>query len=138
MWYFCYSEIGKGGSTVLKTDFRPQLVVRNKATDCIGVICRDLPGPLSCNGPDEVSVVYDGTTCASGTDYRELEIIGPENAVADLEKCGAGRGEETCIFLVVGSRGAECQRFGSLRWDLIFRTMNAKRNPDRLFPHCQF
>ncbi len=119
---------------MVKTDFRPQLVVRNKETGSIGVTCEDLPGPLSCNGPDEVSVVYDGTTVASGTDYRELEIVGPENAVTDLNKCGAGRGEEACIFLVVG---AGCQRFGDLRWDLIFRTMRAKRHPEKLFPKCQ-
>jgi len=122
---------------MLKTDFRPQLIVKNNKTGSIGVTCSDLPGPLSCNGPDEVSVVYEGTTCASGTDYRELVIVGPENAVADLHKCGAGRGEEACIFLVVGSNGAGCQRFGNLRWDLVFRTMSAKRHPDKLFPKCQ-
>ncbi|PIR02708.1 MAG: hypothetical protein CO031_02100 [Candidatus Nealsonbacteria bacterium CG_4_9_14_0_2_um_filter_37_38] len=122
---------------MLKTDFRPQLVVRNKETGSIGVTCRDLPGPLSCDGPDEVSVVYDGTTVALGTDYRAFEIMGPENAVADLNKCGTGKGEEACIFLVVGPDGAECQRFGNLRWDLIFRTMNAKRQPEKLFPKCQ-
>ena len=123
---------------MLETDFRPQLVVRNKETGSIGVTCRDLPGPLSCNGPGEVSVVYDGTTVALGTDCMDLKIIGPENAVADLDKCGAGKGEETCIFLVVRHNGAECQRFGSLRWDLIFRTMRAKRHPEKLFPKCQF
>lgn len=123
---------------MLKTDFRPKLVVRNKEIGSIGVTCRDLPGPLSCNGPDEISVVYDGTTVASGTDFRELEIVGPENAIADLHKCGAGKGEEACIFLVVGSNGAECQRFGDLRWNIIFRTMRAKRHPEKLFPKCQF
>ena len=120
-----------------KTDFQPQLIVKNKETGSIGVTCEDLSGPFSCNGPNEVSVVYDGTTYAMGTDYRKLEIIGPENAVADLIKCGAGKGEEACIFLVVGPKGAECQRFGSMRWDLVFRTMKAKRNPDKLFPNCQ-
>ena len=123
---------------MLKTDLRPKLVVRNKETSSMGVTCRDIPGPFSCNGPDEVSVVYDGTTVTSGTDYRVLEIVGPENAVADLNKCGAGRGEDACIFLVVGPNGAECQRFGDLRWDLVFRTMRAKRHPEKLFPKCQF
>ena len=123
---------------MLKTDFRPQLVVRNKATGSIGITCWDLPEPLSCIGPDQVSVVYNNTTVSVRTDYRKLQIIGPENAVADLDKCGAGKGEETCIFLVIGHNGAECQRFGSLRWDLIFRTMNVKRHPEKLFPKCQF
>ena len=120
-----------------KTDFLPKLVVRNKETGVIGVTCQDMPGPFSCNGPDEVSVVYDGTTVASGTDYRVLEIVGQENAVAGLNKCGAGKGEEACIFLVVGPN-AECQRFGDSRWDLVFRTMRAKRHPEKLFPKCQF
>lgn len=122
---------------MFQTDFQPKLVVRNKKTGFIGVTCRDLPGLLSCNGQDEVSVVYDGTTFASGTDYRLLEIVGSENAVADINKCGAGKGEEACIFLVVGSDGAKCERFGDMRWDIIFRTMRAKRHPEKLFPKCQ-
>lgn len=120
-----------------KEQFIPQTVVKNRNGQ-IGVVCNDLPGPLSCNGPEEVSVVYEGSTCEVGTDWKELEVVGPENAVADLKKCGAGRGEEACIFLVVGGNGAGCQRFGSLRWNLAFRTMNAKRNPDKLYPACQF
>jgi len=121
-----------------KQDFKPRLVVKNVHTNKIGVVCCDLSGMLSCNGPEEVSVVYDGTTCASGIDWKDLIIIRNEKATADLKKCDAGRGAEACIFLTVGARGAECERFGSLRWDLIFRTMNAKRNPEKLFPDCQF
>jgi len=121
-----------------KQDFKPRLVVKNVRTNEIGVTCDDLPGMLSCNGPEEVSVVYDGSTCTCGTDWRDLTILGNEEAKADLKKCGAGRGAEACIFLTVGPGGAECKRFGSLRWDLIFRTMNAKRNPEKLYPACQF
>ena len=121
-----------------KKDFLPKLVVKNKETGFIGVTCCDLPVPLSCNGPDEVNVVYDDTDVALGTDYRLLEIVGTEKAVANLKRCGAGKGEEVCIFLAVGSDGAECERFGDLRWDIIFRTMEAKRHPEKLFPKCQF
>jgi hypothetical protein len=122
---------------MLKTDFRPGLVVRNRRTNSIGVTCPNLPGVLNCNGPDEVSVVYDGTTVAVGTDYRLLEIIREENAVADLKKCGAGRGKDACIFLVVAPNGAKCERFGELRWNLIFKTREAKREPKEFFPKCQ-
>jgi len=54
----------------------------------------------------------------------------------DPIKCGAGRGEECCIFLTAGSKGFECERFGSLRDMLISRTMNAKRNPEEPYPQC--
>lgn len=87
---------------------------------------------------NEVSVVYDGDSVAIGTDWNKLEIVGPENAVADLQKCGAGKGEECCIFLVIdGPRGCRCQRFGEMRWSLLFKTINAKRNPKELFSRCQ-
>jgi len=120
-----------------KTDFHPQLIVKNTKTGDQGVTCPNLPGMMDCNGPDEISVVYEGSTVAHGTDFRELEIIGPENAIADLTKCGAGEGENACIFCVVASTGAACERFGKLRWDLTFRTMNAKREPTKSFPDCQ-
>lgn len=118
-------------------DFRPQLIVKNKKTGEIGVTCDDLPGFLSCNGPDEISVVYNGTTVASGTDYRVLEIIGPENAIADFGKCGVGNSEGACIFLTVEPDGIKCQRFGDLRWNLFLREMKSKRHPKELFPGCQ-
>lgn len=120
-----------------KTDFHPQLIVKNKETGGVGVTCDDLPGLLNCNGPDEISVVYDGTIIASGTDYRVLEIIGQENAIADLHKCGAGKGEECCIFLTFDPNGIKCQRFGDLRWSLVFLKMNSKRCPKEPFPRCQ-
>jgi len=121
-----------------KRDFKSGLIVKNVSTGQIGVTCNDLPGMLSCNGPEEVTVIYDGSSCGSGTDWKKLTIIGKEEAKADLKKCGAGRGAEACIFLTVRSGGVKCERFSSLRWDLIFRTMNAKRNPEKLFPACQF
>ena len=122
---------------MIKTDFPPKLIVKNKETGFIGVTCQDILGPFSCNLPDEISVVYDGTAIALGTDYRLLEILSPENAVADINKCGGGKNEEACIFLVIGHDGAKCQRFGDLRWNLILRTMRAKRHPEKLLPKCQ-
>ena len=120
-----------------KFNFRPKTVVKRKSDDLIGVVCPDLPGMLNCNGPDEVGVVFGGQTAAFGTDWSKLEVIGPEDAVADPDKCGAGKGDECCIFLVVGSEGFSCARFGSLHWDLQFRRMEAKRHPNKLFPNCQ-
>lgn len=119
-----------------RADFIPQTIVQH-ITGRKGVVVPDLPGPLNCNGPEEVGVVYEGAVSFTGTDYKNLTIIGPENAVADLEKCGAGRGPECCKFLVVGMGGPECQRFGTLRWTLVFKTMKAEREPTEPYPLCQ-
>ena len=115
-----------------------QMRVKNTKTNMVGTTCPDMSGMLACNGPGEVSVVYDGDGYANGTQETVLEVIGPENAVPLAEKCGAGKGEECCIFLVMGAKGFECERFGSLRWDLMFRSrsMSAKREPKEPFPHC--
>lgn len=113
-----------------------QTVVRNKKSGSVGVVCPDFCGVLSCCTDDEVPVVYEGTSVPCGTSFDQLEIVGPENAVADLKKCGAGEGENCCIFLTVADR-PQCQRFGDLRWSLVFRNMSAKRNPAKLFPDCQ-
>lgn len=117
---------------------KPGLLVK-AADGRAGVTVDDLPGMLSCCSDDETPVVYDGSTGFQGTLTSTLEVIGEENAVADPVKCGAGRGAECCIFLVVGPKGFECERFGSLRNVLIFKDgMNAKRHPEKLFPFCQF
>ena len=115
----------------------PMTVVRRKDTGETGTICPSFNGVLNCNGPNEVSVVYSGLPVAIGTDRELLEVLGPENAIADLARCGAGRGKDACIFLVAGSDGPSCERFGPMRLDLIFRTMSAERNPEQLFPDCQ-
>lgn len=114
-----------------------QMVVEHIPTGRIGVTTSDLPGYLSCNGPGEVTVVYNGTTVGDGTNENELRVVGPENAVADFHKCGAGKGSECCIFLTSGPNGTSCERFSSLRWSLIFRTMTAERNPPEPYPACQ-
>mgnify|MGYP001561541257 FL=1 len=120
-----------------KSDFTPKTIVKNKKDGITGIICPDMAGPLNCNDPEEVGVVYDGTTCTSGTDWHDLEVIGREEAVADLQKCGAGRGKDACIFLAMSASGPSCERFGGLRWTLVFRIMRAQRHPEKLFPNCQ-
>ncbi len=117
-------------------EFVSRTVVRRKDTGETGIVCPSL-GILNCNGPDEVSVVYAGSTAAIGTDRALLEVLGPEEAIADFVRCGAGRGKDTCIFLAAGAGGPSCERFGPIRWNLIFRTMRAERNPEQLFPDCQ-
>ncbi len=115
---------------------RQGTLVRRKDDDKLGVAVND---PFGVCSDDEVPVVYEGDTAFIGTDESKLEDLGPENAVADLKKCGAGQGDKCCKFLVVGSDGPECQRFGSLRYTLMFNNkMTAQREPHELFPTCQF
>lgn len=115
-----------------------QIVVRNKQTGKTGVTVDDAPGMLSCCSNEETPVVYEGYTAFMGTPTDILEVMGSENAKADLKKCGAGT-ENCCIFLTVGRSGPECERFGQLRFDIIMRkeSMNAKREPTKLYPKCQ-
>lgn len=110
-------------------------LVRNIKTGEKGVTVTDRFGTCT---PDEISVVYEGTSSSLGTHYQDLKVIGPENAQADLKKCGAST-EDCCVFLVVGAEGPECERFGSLRWDIIFKKdkMRAIREPTALYPECQ-
>lgn len=114
----------------------PQTLVRNTETGILGVVVTD---PWDVCGDDEVPVVYEGQTGFSGTDRGVLEDFGPENAIADAEKCGAGKGAECCIFLTFKDADWTCQRFGGLRYQLIFakERMSAKREPVEMFPNCQ-
>lgn len=115
---------------------REGTLVRRKEDGKPGVAVTD---PFNCCSDNEVPVVYEGSTAFLGTDEDKLEAVGPENAVADLTRCGAGRGAECCKFLVVGADGPECQRFGRLRYTLMFNhAMTAQREPLELFPACQF
>jgi hypothetical protein len=94
---------------------------------------------MSCCLPSETPVVYDNAQGFSGTETSNLRIIGPENAVAEPAKCGAGLGAECCIFLTAGKDGFCCERYGDLRFTLIFKKsdMTAKREPLAPFPQCQ-
>ena len=99
-----------------------------------GTVCPDL---VNCCSDDEVAVVYDGTTNFYGTPEADLIILGPENAVPDPKACGAGKSDDCCIFLTVGSNGFDCERHSSLRWSLVFKKgMSAKRNPAEPYPQC--
>ncbi len=130
----------KNKQELKREDFHEQLIVQHKKTRNIGVTCKNLHGTMGHFGPDEVPVVYSGSTVANAVDWKNLEILGPENAIADVEKCGAGKGEQCCIFLSINAGKPKCQRFGDLRWYLIFNTrhMTAKRHPGEIFPGCQF
>lgn len=114
------------------------MLVRHKESGRVGVVC-PTSRFLQEDGP--LSVVFEGdghsTTLLCMGGEKAFEVLGPENAVADLKKCGAGQGEECCIFLVGGSNGPECQRFGSLREILQFRKMVSKRESTEPFPMCQ-
>ncbi len=114
----------------------PQMSVRHRSTGRVGVTCPDF---MSCCADDETPVVFDGAAAFCGTLTDELEVIGLEQAVAEPGKCGAGPGSDCCLFLVVGRKGFECERFGSLRFTLQFKkkSMSARREPVRLFPLCQ-
>lgn len=94
---------------------------------------------MACCTPNETPVVWDGEGGFSGTQTDLLTVIGPENAIGDPKKCGAGRGEECCIFLTCGPDGFCCDRFGDLRYSIIFKAsrFTAKREPTAMFPQCQ-
>ena len=111
-----------------------QTIVRRKSNGALGVVVQDR---FNCCTPSEVPIVYHGTTLFLGTEIDDLEEVGPENAVADFRKCGAGQGAECCVFLTGGAKGADCERFGTFRDTLLFKSnMNAKRNPAEPYPEC--
>lgn len=116
-----------------------RIVVRNKKTGRIGVVVDDLPGMFSCCTSEETPVVYEGMSACVGTLTDKLEVIGPENAVADPRGCGLGTEKDCCIFLGVNPSGFTCERYGPLRWSLIFRVreIGSQREPVALFPACR-
>ncbi|MEK7653337.1 MAG: hypothetical protein AAB358_02575 [Patescibacteria group bacterium] len=111
-----------------------QTRVRNRKTGQEGVVCPS--NPTINDSPDGVLVVYDGTTCCLEDEEGDLEVLGPEEAKADMSRCGGGKGEECCIFIVMNPEPG-CQRHGDLRWTLMFRKMGAQRHPSEPFPNCQ-
>jgi len=100
-----------------------------------GVVVNDF---MSCCTTDETPVVFYGDDGFNGTPTAELKIIGPENPIPDLAKCGAGQEAKCCIFLTMGPKGTCCERHSDLRYSLIFKQdMSAKRQPVKPFPECQ-
>jgi hypothetical protein len=117
---------------------KPQTLVRRKDDGRIGIICPTIY-LLRQDGDHPLSVCYDENypvtlNCEGGEEA--FEVVGPENAVPDPTRCGAGQGEHCCRFLVVGADGFRCERFGELRYSLQFKTMTAQREPTRLYPEC--
>ena len=100
--------------------------------------------PLAIYFPGEVAVLWeDGfdQEVSSFYDPAELTSVGREEPVADLKRCGSGRGAECCIFLTMEGEGPTCQRFLSLHAMLLERAkkgeMGSRRIPKELFPNCQ-
>ncbi len=62
-----------------------------------------------------------------------------DTGTADLDKCGAGKEAECCVFLMAGPDGIECARGTGLHDTLVERipTMTAKRYPTIEYPYCQ-
>jgi len=111
---------------------------KNDEDEKIGVVVNGLPAPLGILEEGDVAVVFDGVTHEEAVPESDLEVIGPEKiTIEDPKKCGVGMGAECCIFIAMGGNGFECQRFGEMRYTLMFRTMNAKRHPGGMYPRCQ-
>ena len=117
--------------------FVPQTRVRVRSTGQTGTVCPDLQGMLT-DSPDGVPVVIDGMGTSQEASPSDLDDLGPENAVAD-EACGRGKGADCCIFMVFGPDGFQCERFGSMRWTLIFKKaeMASQREPIAAYPDCK-
>jgi len=112
--------------------------VLNTVTDKLGVVILD--DLQICDTLDGVLVVYEGTILGMETDPRNLKDLGPENAMADPDKCGAFT-EDACLFLALSGDKWECLRFSKFRHQLILKKfrneIRAKREPVEMFPFCQ-
>ncbi|MBI4414645.1 MAG: hypothetical protein HY566_00210 [Candidatus Kerfeldbacteria bacterium] len=113
-----------------------QTVVREKGGNRReGIVCPAAPGLEDEEG---VAVVFPPSTVAMHVREDRLEIIGPENAVADEAKCGAGRGKRVCMFLTFADGALGCDRFSEDRWPVFFATRSQnRRQPTEAYPACQ-
>jgi len=107
--------------------------VRNIETGKFGHVIQDSFG---CCSNEEDLIVYDRTNTGLGTDRAILEEVTEEPPIPDMNRCGAGKGKECCIFLTMSPDGPVCERFTTMRDALIFKTMNAERNPKEPYPEC--
>lgn len=111
--------------------------VKRPSSDRTGTVTYPYNGPFSEPvGEGEVAIIWDGVDYQEIVDISELDVIGIDPAVADLDKCGHG-GPHACIFGGFGSRGMECLRFTEFHWMLKFKDMVAKRKPTEPYPDCQ-
>lgn len=110
--------------------------VKNKKDGRVGVIINDA---FKCCGENELLIVYDDDPLALGADINDLEYLGPENAVADPEKCGANQNGKCCLFLAQDPFGYACTRFTPRRDGVILNAngKNLKRIPTKMYPFCQ-
>jgi hypothetical protein len=116
-----------------------QTRVRNKETGETGVTCPTFWGLLNDEMEHPVSVCYDnqeGSYTLNLVGESALEVIGPEDAIPDIIRCGAGKGADSCIYLVANPDGFVCERYGNLRWALKSRKMSAQRKPVEPYPDC--
>lgn len=108
--------------------------VQHVETDKMGIVALDV---MSCCDLNEVPVVWDGFGYLDATDADKLKDMGPVDHKPEYSGCGAGKGADCCIYLVMGFGGFECQRFGPLRNSLMFKSgMKAQRVPEEVYPDC--
>lgn len=114
---------------------KPQMIVED-SRGRRGVTAPDF---MACCAEWETPVVWYGESGVDGTDTDTLKVIGPENAKADLAKCGAGKGADCCIYMTASGSGFSCERFSYVRYSLIFAKsrMTAQRDPVVAYPECQ-
>src|SRR5262245_36289406 len=89
-----------------------------------------IPDRWDVCAPEETLVVLEDAEYGMGIDTEWLRVIGPDPAKADPQLCGAGKGEDACVFLGFGGTGGwQCLRFSSLRQHLLDTPLKAKRRP---------
>lgn len=115
----------------------PKTRVKRRSSGRVGTITHPYDGPFSESAEEgEVAVIWDRVDFQEFVNVSDLDVIGIDSAVADLDKCGHG-GEHACVFGGIGSDGLECLRYTNLHWMLTFKNMVAKRKPTEPYPDCQ-
>ena len=116
-----------------------QMVVRHKPTGWIGVTIDISAAPTVC-GEDDTPLVFQGHSQSDFFPTDSLEIIGPENAVADDEGCHQGyEGRRGCLFLCFKYPYYYCERHGPQR-EKILRSKDqayGRFEPTAPYPLCK-
>ncbi|MDD5109767.1 MAG: hypothetical protein PHI63_00950 [Patescibacteria group bacterium] len=113
-----------------------QTVVRHRLSGRVGVT---VPDHFNICIAEETFVVFDGEQEGQGTFTEDLEVVGPEHAVADPVKCGIGTGGNACMFFSRSMSGCHCERFGPDRFRTIASAEQSPtplRHPAQLYPNC--